>query len=103
MTLGCTRKTALPKLLYGDTALNNVMSVIHLGIRQDAYFKGFERTSERCQKAKNAFYARIGMGVHPSGLNPHYGCELWNSMTKTERDTINRLQHYIAKRIQGFT
>ena len=32
-----------------------------------------------------------------------YGCELWTNMTGLELNTVNRLQHYIVKKIQGFT
>ena len=30
-----------------------------------------------------------------------YGCELWNGMNKCETDIINRLQHFIVKKILG--
>ena len=59
----------------------------------------------------------IGLGVHPLGLNPItsaslykkiivptalYGSELWNNMSQNDTNSINRLQHFIVKLIQGF-
>ncbi len=59
----------------------------------------------------------IGYGVKPLGLNPLtsaslynkivvpttlYGCELWNGMTQSDAKLLNRHQHYIVKKIQGF-
>jgi len=31
-----------------------------------------------------------------------YGSELWNNMTLSEIGIVNKLQHYIVKKIQGF-
>ena len=59
----------------------------------------------------------IGYGVRPRALNPLtsaslykkiviptalYGSELWNNLSKTDIIKVDRLQHYIVKRIQGF-
>ncbi len=59
----------------------------------------------------------LTLGVRPLGLNPLtsaslyrkiimptvlYGCELWNHLTKAESDELNKLQHFIVKKIQGF-
>ena len=102
---------------YGDSLLPETAHATHLGILQVASLKLSERVGERCQKAKNAFHAMVGYGVRPLALNPLtsislykkvvipsalYGSEFWNNLTKTDADKVNRLQHYIVKRIQGF-
>ena len=63
------------------------------------------------------FFAMLALGLSPFGMNPIvsaqlykkivipvalYGCELWNNMTTLEINTVDRLQHYIAKKIQYF-
>ena len=57
-----------------------------------------------------------GLGLRPLGLNPLtsvnlykkivvpivlYGCEIWNNLNKNDIDIINRLQHFIVKKILG--
>ena len=57
-----------------------------------------------------------GVGLRPNALNPIcaasvwrsvtipsalYGCELWNNLTKSELETLERTQCYTAKFIQG--
>jgi hypothetical protein len=113
-----TRKEVPVGILYGDQYINLATNAVHLGIRQDSNLKISNRIADRCQKAKNSFFAMIGLGVHPLGLNPItssnlykkivipsalYGSELWNSMTQSDINSINRLQHFIVKLIQGFT
>jgi hypothetical protein len=112
------RKYEAPlSLWYGDSLLPETDNATHLGILQDSSLKLSQRVRERCQKAKNSFHAMIGYGVRPLALNlltsvslykkivipaALYGGELWNTMTKADIDSVNRLQHYIVKRIQGF-
>ncbi len=86
---------------------------VHLGIRQNSNNEYKERINERCQKGLNAFYAMVGLGVKPAGLNPLtstklykkiivpttlYGCELWNDVTQSDINTITRHQHTIVKK-----
>ena len=105
-------------LLFGDCYLQQVQYITHLGITQDSNLKLGRRITDRCQKAKNSFFAMKGLGLQPQGLNPLtstslykkiiiptvlYGCELWNGMTQTDTNTINKFQHFIVKKIQGIT
>ena len=111
------KRDAPLSLWYGNSRLPETTNAMHLGILQDSSLKLSHRIRERCQKAKNSFHAMIGYGVRPLALNPLtsvslykkiviptvlYGSELWNTMTKADTDSVNRLQHYIVKRIQGF-
>ena len=104
-------------ILYGENYIETATNATHLGIRQDSNMKICNRISERCKKAKSSFFAMIGLGVHPLGLNPItsanlykrivlpsvlYGSELWNNMTQSDINSINRFQHFIVKLIQGF-
>ena len=58
-----------------------------------------------------------GLGLHPGGINTLtavclykkisiqialYGAELWNTMSCIDITNLNRLQHFIVKKIQGF-
>ena len=103
-------------VLLGNDFLQQSDYAIHLGIRQDSNLKLANRITERCQKAKNSFFAMAGLGLRPLGLNPLtsvslyrkiviptalYGCELWNNMNKSDLDTVNRLQHFVVKKILG--
>ena len=66
--------------------------------------KSKQRTEECCQKGQNAFYAMLGYGVDPMGLNPMtcvslyqkvvilYGSEIWNYLSAAELHKINRTQ-----------
>ena len=118
MTFPHKRNTNEIDLLFGDCYLQQVQFTTHLGITQDSNLKLGRRITDRCQKAKNSFFAMIGLGLHPQGLNPLtstslykkiiiptvlYGCELWNDLTQSNIDTINKFQHFIVKKIQGFT
>lgn len=112
-----TRIVTKPDIRLGETSLILSESTMHLGIRQSQNTRSKARTSECCQKGKNAFFALLTLGVKPLGLNPItsanlyrkiiipsvlYGCELWNHLTQSEIDELNRLQHFIVKKIQGF-
>ena len=118
MTFTYKRNNSDIDLLLGDCYLQQVQYTTHLGITQDSNLKLGRRITDRCQKAKNSFFAMIGLGLHPQGLNPLtstslykkiiiptvlYGCGLWKGLTQTDIDTINRFQHFIVKKIQGFT
>ena len=102
--------------MLGNNFLQQSDYAIHLGIRQDSNLKLTNRITERCQKAKNSFFAMAGLGLRPLGLNPLtsislykkiviptvlYGCELWNNMNNSDIDVINRLQHFAVKKILG--
>ena len=93
--------------MYGSDFFEQTNSTVHLGIRQDSNLKITDRINERCQKAKNAFFAISAQGLHPYGLNPLvsvnlykkiivpialYGCELWHNMSYREIVIVNRLQ-----------
>ena len=56
--------------MLGDQPLKNEQFATHLGIRHDAKLKSKTRTEECCQKGLNSFYAMLGYGVNPTGLNP---------------------------------
>ena len=101
----------------GNKVIPQVTSVTHLGFRQEATRRSLDRTLESCKKAKNAFYAMSEIGVRPTGLNPiisvdlykkiiiptfAYGCELWNNLKLQDIVEIQKFQHQIVKKIQGF-
>jgi len=103
-------------IMYGSDVFEQRNSTVHLGIRQDYNLNIMHRMNERCQKAKNAFFAISAYGLHPYGLNPLvsvnvykkiivlialYGCELWHNLSYREIVIVNRLQHGIVKRIRG--
>ena len=100
-------------IMYGSDFFVQTNSTVHLGIRQDSNLKITHRINERCQKAKNAFFAISAQGLHPYGLNPLvsvnlykkiialYGCELWHNMSYRGIVIVNKLQHGIVKIILG--
>ena len=112
------KKKSFPQqFIFGDSYIQQSDAAVHLGIRQDSNLSLSNRISERCQKAKNAFYAMVDLGLRPEVFNPLtsvrlyitviipsllYGCELWNNMSRTDPVKLSQLQHFITKKIQGF-
>lgn len=85
----------------------------HLGIIQSSNLRSNLRTQQACKKGKNAFFAiNFSRDINPlTSANLYqkviipsvlYGSELWNNLTVHERDSLNRLQRFILKNIQGF-
>ena len=110
-------KSAYP-FCIGNEQLREESTTTYLGILQDVSLKSVKRTGASIQKGRNAFHAMIGYGVKPNGVNPLtaislyrkiiipsvlYGCEIWNNLSASEINEIDRLQRYIVKRIQGFS
>ena len=110
-------KSTKCSIKLGNKTIPQVNSVTHLGFRQDSTRRTLDRTIESCKKARNSFYAMSEIGVRPSGLNPvisidlykkvviptfTYGCELWNTLKIQDILEIQKLQHLIVKKIQGF-
>ena len=67
-------------------------------------------------KGKEAVASLMGAGIRPGGLNPICGAEIWKSvglarmlygsqlwwnMTKTDLETLERVNRLAAKRMQG--
>jgi len=48
---------------YGDAKLKVQVETTHLGILQTANMKVKDRINDRCQKAKNSFFAIAGLGL----------------------------------------
>lgn len=114
-----TKKRRVPQvaILYGDKLIDQVNEAQHLGITQTSNLRCTTRITERCQKARNAFFAMAAQGVSIHGLNPLvsvnlykkiivpialYGCQLWNYHTINDINCVNKLQHFVVKKIQGF-
>jgi len=104
-------------IIYGSKYIEQRKSATHLGILQESNLKVHDRITERLQKARNAFFAMVGQGIHHNGVNPIvsaslyskiilpialYGSELWNTMSTTDDTRVNQFQHYVCKKIQGF-
>ena len=102
---------------FGTKSIPQKQSVVHLGIYQEATRSTISRTRDICTKARNAFYAMADIGVHPYGLNAEtsvnmykkvvipivtYGCEIWNNLKQSDYSELNKFQHHIAKKVQGF-
>ncbi|MEW8545051.1 MAG: reverse transcriptase family protein, partial [Candidatus Thiodiazotropha sp.] len=119
IVFGQTRKLANKTIdiKFGTKRIPQKHSVIHLGILQDATRSTIDRTRDICTKARNAFYAMADIGVHPYGLNVEtsinmyrkvvipivtYGCEIWNNLKHSDYIELNKFQHHVVKKIQGF-
>ena len=87
----------------------------HVGIDLSGNFSNSKKTEEACKKAKSTMLCLAGIGVQPNALNPIctaslwrsvgiptalYGCELWNNLTTSELEMLERTQCYIAKFIR---
>lgn len=118
-TIVFTKKRSAPRIciMYGDKNIKQADHVIHLGIRHDFNLVLTRRIDERLQKARNSFYTMASLGVTPDGVNPLtsiniyskivkpialYGCELWCNLPPSCTTIINRFQHFVVKKIQGF-
>lgn len=88
----------------------------HVGIELSGNFSSAKRTEQVCIKAKFQMSSLMSIGACPSALNPIcacslwrtvgiptslYGCELWNNLTTSEIESLERTQRFNAKRIQG--
>ena len=102
---------------FGTSSIPQKKAVVHLGIQQDATQSTISRTRDVCAKARNAFYAMSDIGVYTGGLNAElsislykkvvlpivtYGCEIWNNLKHDDKHELNKLQHHIVKKVQGF-
>ena len=111
------RRVSQVSIMYGDSVIPQDSSAEHLGIHQQSNLSLGNRIEKRLQKGKNAFFSMVLQGVHPAGINPVisadlyrkiivptalYGCELWNNMTQKDITNIDKFQHFIAKKIQGY-
>ena len=56
--------------MYGSACIEHDDHAIHLGKRQDSNLSLKTRIQERCQKARNSFFAMAGQGLHPIGIHP---------------------------------
>ena len=105
-------------IMYGNAFIEQDDHAIHLGIRPYSNLSLNTRIQERCQKARNSFFAMAGQGLHPNGINPElsadlyctiiiptvlYGAELWSNITHCDTNLICRLQHFIAKKGPGLS
>ena len=55
--------------MYGSACIEHDDHAIHLGKRQDSNLSLKTRIQERCQKARNSFFAMAGQGLHPNCIN----------------------------------
>ena len=117
LTFSCKKRAeAAYPFHIGNAQLREESTTNHLGILQDTSLKSVKRTRASIQKGRNAFHAMIGYGVKPLGMNPItaislyrkiiltsvlYGCEIWNNLSTTEINKIDKFQRYIVKRVQG--
>ena len=67
-----SKQNAPPHTVFmlGDQPLKNEKCATHWGFRHGAKLKSKFRTEECCKKSLNSFYATLGYGVNPTGLNP---------------------------------
>ena len=102
-------------LLYNMPIEEN-QSCEHVGMLLTGDFSGKERSLEMARKGKGVVSSLMSAGARPGGLNPVcginlwltiglptmlYGCELWSNMTKSDLETLERVNRFAAKRIQG--
>lgn len=88
----------------------------HVGITLSGNFRSRNRTEEAGKKGIEVVSSLMSSGIRPGGINPIvganvwltiglprmlYGCELWNNLTQTEIDILNRTNRFAAKRLQG--
>ena len=88
----------------------------HAGIVFSGDFSSSKRTKEMANKGKEAVASLMCAGIRPGGLNPICGAEIWKSvglarmlygsqlwwnMTKTDLETLERVNRLAAKRMQG--
>lgn len=109
--LKCFRKWTL----Y-DLPIEQKSAWSHVGIYLSGNFSSGNRTEQACIKAKFQMSSLMSIGACPGALNPIcacalwrtvgiptslYGCELWNNLTTSEIELLERTQRFNAKRIQG--
>ena len=88
----------------------------HLGVILDKYMSLSENVNESCSKLKTTLFSLVNSGVNDSGFNPitsfHlyrsivlpkglYGAELWNCLSPSQEETLERAHRFCIKLIQG--
>lgn len=88
----------------------------HVGILLSGNFSSTTRTASAIKKGRSVVGVIAEAGARAGGLNPicssniwrifglsamTYGCELWCSLGKSEKEDLNRVTAFAAKRFQG--
>ena len=99
-----------------SVAINEKASWDHVGINLSGNFSSVDRTKKSAKKGKSVIGSLSKVGFYAAGLNPIcgsniwksfalpamlYGSELWNNLTTTETEILNRSSTFAAKRLQG--
>lgn len=122
MVFGETQKAQkrlqhLRKWTLGGIPVQESTTHRHVGILLSSIMQNTERTVLASRKIRNAFFAVIGTGLHPSNVNPLtilkafqsiciprglFGSELWCNMTSKEYNILETTQRFCVKYIQNF-
>ncbi|MES9879941.1 MAG: reverse transcriptase family protein [Sedimenticola sp.] len=100
----------------GNATVEESRNYTHLGISIGVNMSLDTNIKEAVRKLKGSFLGIVNSGVHEHGLHPLtskkiyksvvlpralYGCELWNNLSLTDVESIERAHRFCVKYIQG--
>jgi hypothetical protein len=100
----------------GGHPIKEVDVVVHLGSTLTKDLRQTVNINNACQKARGSFLGLINCGLHAGGFHPLtslkiynsvvlpsalYGSELWCDLTKSSILSLERVQHFCLKVLQG--
>ena len=100
----------------GPKSIAEVEQYTHLGIVCDKFINIESSVKDSYNKLRGTFLGIVNSGIHPNGLNPLtsvtiyksvvlpralYGCELWNSLTLSDLNMLERGHRFCIKYLQN--
>ena len=101
----------------GSTCTSEIDSHIHCGILLSTSTSTVQRTKEACRKGRGVMLSLCNSIFSEKQINPitalklyksvtlpsaMFGCEIWDCMSKTEYQMLERFQRFSAKKVQNF-
>ncbi len=100
----------------GPNIVTETSSYVHLGVLCEKNMSLNDNIDDACSKLRKTYFSLADCGVHRHGLHPItikriyesvvlpralFGCELWNTMTDTHIQSLERVHRQCVKHMQS--